>query len=246
VVARARTTILLVLLVIVAAPGWSCRDAERPASSLDVVERVVAAADPDAPLPVLIAVHGLGDTPESFCGFIAGGVDRPARILCPRAPQAWGHGYSWFPPPSTAADFGDLAAGIERAGEQVAALARSVGARPSTVGHPLLVGYSQGGMIAYYVAMRHAQLLSAVVPIAGMLPPSLRRVPQGPEIPVFAFHGLVDELVPYAEARATVDALRSGWPHARLQQYAGVGHRLSETMRADVFATLDDLLAAAD
>ena len=152
---------------------------------------------------------------------------------------------SWFPPLEELSGASDLAAAIERAGESIAALARTIGSRPNTVGRPVLVGYSQGGMAAYYLAARHASLFSASVPIAGMLPSALRGVPQGGPIALTALHGMDDELVPYAQARATVEAFRAAWPGARLRGYSGVGHRLSAEMRADLFEQLNALLVDA-
>jgi len=232
-------------VVLLAALACACRADEPRHAGLDTVERIVGAAGVDASLPVVIAVPGLGDTPESFCGFLATNLQGPLRLVCPRAPNVWGKGYSWFPPLQELRTPGALARAIEDAGEAVAVLSRRLAGAPNTIARPVLVGYSQGGMVAFYLAAAHADIYFGVVPIAGMLPPSLRAPPRGEAVPLFAFHGQDDELVPIAQARATIETLRSRWPQAELQVYPGVGHRLSERMRADVFLRLNALISAA-
>ncbi|MCA9631220.1 MAG: hypothetical protein KC766_26340, partial [Myxococcales bacterium] len=47
-------------------------------------------------LPLLIAVHGLGDTPQNFSRWLLS-LDLKLRLVVPEAPDPYGHGYSWFP-----------------------------------------------------------------------------------------------------------------------------------------------------
>lgn len=235
-----------VALIVSAAVLVGCHEAAVREAELDYVEVTVGPNDGDRPVPLLIAVHGLGDRPESFCEFMKSGVKTTARIVCPRAPNTYGGGFSWFPPMETLTTAELLADALHQAGELVAQLT-SVLARDSRVlGKPVLVGYSQGGMTAYYLAATHSDLYAAVVPIAGMLPEPLRaREPAADPIPLYGFHGEADNLVPFAQARATADAFAARWPDTKFSTYAGIGHRMSDEMRTDVFARVTYFLAGA-
>ncbi|RJR48883.1 MAG: alpha/beta fold hydrolase [Desulfobacteraceae bacterium] len=71
-----------------------------------------------------------------------------------------------------------------------------------------LVGYSNGGMLAYLFAARNPGIVAAVAGIAASI--GSRNSPEEPElriaqplapVPVIAFHGLMDQIVPYGGGR---------------------------------------------
>ena len=82
------------------------------------VDRVTTAsgeASDAEPLPLVVAVHGLGDAPDRFCRLFDDFRVR-ARVACPRAFSKHGkNGWSWFPPGRTGADQArDIAASADR------------------------------------------------------------------------------------------------------------------------------------
>jgi phospholipase/carboxylesterase len=236
--------IFAVALLVLATTLAGCEDKVVREGGLDYVEVTVGPDDVDRPLPLLIAIHGLGDRPESFCEFMKSGMKTATRIVCPRAPDEYGRGFSWFPSMDSLSTAEMLASALQRAGELVAELTEVLARDARVLGKPVLVGYSQGGMTAYYLAITHSDLYAAIVPIAGMLPETLRaRQPAGDPIPLFGFHGEDDGLVPFAEARRTADAFAARWPDTNLSTYAGLGHRLNNEMRSDMFARVNDFLA---
>lgn len=103
-------------------------------------------------------------------------------------------------------------AGIARS---LAAIERLI-AREESRGIPsnriVLAGFSQGGALAVYTALRHAKplagamLLSTWLPLARTL--STEASPANRGAPVFIAHGRQDEMVPIAYAEASRDALR--------------------------------------
>ncbi|MEZ4467756.1 MAG: hypothetical protein R3F43_25760 [bacterium] len=128
-------------------PAW----ADTPPAPLEYLVRIVGGADaPD--LPLVIAVHGLGDRPESFIGLLDGAPFR-ARVLAPRAPVPYGRGGTWF----ALADPPDdrMRAELAESADRLAALAaprpRSLASSPGS-DHRVL---PRGGMLSFAVAARH-------------------------------------------------------------------------------------------
>lgn len=65
------------------------------AEPLPYVELVTGGASADAELPLIVALHGRGDTAEAFAEVFR---DLPmrARVAILRPPRAWGDGQAWF------------------------------------------------------------------------------------------------------------------------------------------------------
>ncbi|NUN16234.1 MAG: alpha/beta fold hydrolase [Myxococcales bacterium] len=208
--------------------------------NLEWVERVTGGADPEAPLPLIVAVHGLGDKPETFIRVFEG-LQFPARVVAPRAPTRYGNGYSWFPIGAKALNQEALVDGLEDAAEQVTLwAARMIRKRP-TVGKPILTGYSQGGLIAFAAAAKYPALFQAIYPISGLLPASMlpEAVDDRSVLPrVRAFHGEADTRVPYAEASKAIAKLVSLGYDASIRSYPNVPHRLTAAMWQDLLTEL--------
>lgn len=237
--------LLLLALALVAAcdsgappPAPPRAQTEASAPGLEWIERLTGGARAEEPLPLVVAMHGLGDRPESF-GEIFAGFDAKARIVLLRAPDRWGNGYSWFPFRATDGD--ELRArGIAVSTERVAATLTTLAARRPTLGKPVVTGFSQGGMLSFALAARYPERVKAAVPIGGVLPPPLWPALDGGKqsARVIALHGEDDELVPVGPARAGVEALSARGFDARLESFPGVGHGIPATLRARYFELL--------
>ena len=208
-------------------------------------ERVVGEAAPDAPLPMVVMVHGLGDRPQSMLRLLAD-LPGPARVIAPRAPDRWNSGWSWFPTRTTG-DEATLSRQIATvAGQFVEDLEEARRARP-TQGKPILAGFSQGGMLSFAVAVRHPDAIAGAVPVAGWLP-SLLLPPGGPPAaapPIRALHGEEDGVLPFARTQEGVTSLRAkGWD-VTLQPFPGVAHRIPPPVRQELFHALQGLVETA-
>jgi len=90
-------------------------------------------------------------------------------------------------------------AGIQRSAEHVRALMARELQRGVPTNHIFLAGFSQGGAIAVYTALRHSQPLAGILALstylvcAEKLPAELQSANRG--IPVFAAHGTQDPMV---------------------------------------------------
>ncbi len=217
------------------------------AGDLHYLEIVLGDAKPEDPLPMIVAVHGLGDDPENF-GYLFETFQEPARLILPRGldPREAG-GWSWFPIRARDPDVAGLAAGIDRASEAIAkGLVVLVAERP-TIGKPVVTGFSQGGMISFALAVKHPELVSAALPVGGWLPPPLvidRPAPADAPT-ILAFHGTDDTAVRYEPTAASVAKLvEHGW-HVTLKSYAGVGHVITPEIQRDLSDGLVDALRRA-
>lgn len=210
------------------------------AAPLGFVETVTAGAGKADRLPLIIAVHGLGDRPENFIRLFEG-LPFPARVVAPRGPDAHGRGHSWFPVriPVERAD-PRMVAGVRSAAGKLAALSAWLQARRPTVGRPLITGFSQGGISSFAVAIHHPDAIAGAVPIAGALPAALWSGP-GPSVPVVALHGEADRVVPFADGAALVDALAGRGVSARMIPFEGVAHSVPSAVRRALYETLAEL-----
>ncbi len=188
-------------------------------------------------LPLIIAVHGLGDRPERFIRLLED-YPLPARVVAPRAPVKHGRGFSWFP---TRLPLGEkhpqMNAGIRKSAAALAALAGALPKRFPTKGKPVITGFSQGGVLSFAVAMGHPKVVRGAVPIAGALPKALWSA--GPYVPVRALHGDADRIVPLEGAQKVVSALGA---RATLKVFAGVAHRVPPPVRRAAYEALAELL----
>jgi predicted peptidase len=85
-----------------------------------------------------------------------------------------------------------------------------------------LTGLSMGGHGSWHLAQKCPERFAALVPICGgghtPLAPRLAR------LPIWAFHGAHDEVVPLSESQTMVDAVNRAGGKARLTVYDDLGH----------------------
>lgn len=204
-----------------------------PATTLAYVERVTGGASSEERLPMIVAIHGLGDTPEAFVG-VFDGLPARARVIAVRGIDAWSGGWSWFHPdldPASAA----FARAVELAADRIAASIIEIERTRPTCGRLVITGFSQGGMLSYTLAARHRDLRAAYFPIAGRLPAESAIEPGPRAIAIHGLHGTADPRVPIDAARASIARSSLAGLDARLEEYPGVGHTITDEMRGDLF-----------
>lgn len=216
------------------------------AGRLQYYERILGAAGPSDPLPMIVAIHGLGDDPENF-SHLFDTFPEPARLIAPRAPlPAEEGGWSWFPLRARDPDVEGLSRGIQQSAdllaESVAVLTRE---RP-TIGRPIVTGFSQGGMLTLTLAVHHPERFSTAVAVGGWLPPPLW--PNAPDAAqagphIAALHGTADAAVRFEPTQRSVQHLQSLGYAIDFAVYEGVPHVITPEMHRDLFAALIDGIA---
>ena len=202
---------------------------------LGFVTRVTAGADANARLPMVVAVHGLGDRPEDFATLFDA-LPFAARVVALRGITPYGEGFTWFPPGEADRDPAAFLAATRTIAADLSALTR----RFPTCGAPVLTGFSQGGMLTFAVAAHAPSALRAAIPLAGRLPASAlpSTAPAAPLPWVTALHGMSDARIAFDAGDEAVRGLRRLGFAATMRPFAGVGHTVSPAMRAVLFDEL--------
>ena len=114
--------------------------------------------------------------------------------------------------------------------ELIALLDMLVDELPIDADRIVVTGVSMGGFGTWSLVMGYPHRFAAAVPICGGAPfavPSLiapKRLEALRAVPIRAYHGADDNVVPAAESASATDALRALGCDARLTVYPGVGH----------------------
>lgn len=198
---------------------------------------------PDAELPMVVYIHGRGDRPRIPRRSIYD-LHTPVRLILPRAPDRYGTGWAWMPVSAHDGESAPLVRALdERTKMLTSALAEWRGRYP-TRGKPIVVGFSQGAMLAMTLAVREPGAIARAIPMAGWIPPSLvpgRADPYASYAPVTALHGGGDPVLDATRTRRLVEELAElGYPVA-YEEFPGVGHEVSPAM----YQRFVDLLEAA-
>ena len=86
-----------------------------------------------------------------------------------------------------------------------------------------LTGLSMGGYGSWALAAKHPKTFAAVAPICGGIDPESAEPLV--DVPIWAFHGDADKVVPVSQSQAIVDAIKNkGGTKVTLTIYEGVGH----------------------
>jgi phospholipase/carboxylesterase len=194
----------------------------------------------------VIALHGWGASAHDLLGLSPVLHRGEAVVLCPQGPVEIQLGpgmvgYGWFPirtdGPQDPAEFRKgrdlLAAWID------AAVARYPVDRRKTV----LMGFSQGGVMAYDLALRDPERFAGLVALSSWLPEplaaSIERRPEHERLPALVVHGTRDDLIPVDRARESLDRLRALAVPATYREHE-MAHELRPEALRDLVTWLDD------
>jgi phospholipase/carboxylesterase len=221
-------------------------EAARIAVTVHAVNLMHAAHVPagDGPFPTIVALHGWGANAHDLLGlapYLHGGR---ALVLCPQGPVAFqvGQGvvgYGWYPIVATGgrpADPAEVMKGLDALqGFLDAALARY----PADPSKLVLLGFSQGGHMAYQLGLRDPARWAGLVALSSWIPEVLPRLPGHARLPTLVIHGSKDPMVPVERAHAARDALLSLGVPTVFREYP-MGHEIRPEALRDVVAWLEE------
>jgi len=206
------------------------------AEGVDFLEVYTNDAPDDA--PIVLAIHGRGDSPAGFSALYKRYPGK-VHLLVPRAFEPFGSGFSWFRLAENMTDQ-ELGASVgESLNKLHAAVTKVVGGKRYVV-----TGFSQGGILSYGFASKYPGELACALPLAGSLPGPLLPGPKVKVAKTRAFHGEADDVIATKWGKATVDTFAREGGDATLRTYPGLGHSTSPELLRDYFAELDTCVGA--
>jgi phospholipase/carboxylesterase len=184
------------------------------------------------PTASVIWLHGLGADGNDFVPIVPElGLPRaPAlRFIFPHAPVraiTINNGMrmrAWYD--IAAADLNNRAdiAGVRQSAEQVEALIAREKARGVPAARIILAGFSQGGAIALYAGLRHAERLAGILALSTYLVQADRLPAEAAaanrDVPIFMAHGTADPVVRFEWGVASRRALEANGNPVEWHQY---------------------------
>ena len=198
------------------------------------------------PHPTILTLHGRGANALDLLGlapYLGGGR---FFVICPQGPLQTpigpeATGYAWYPmsmggPPDVAA----ILASRERLRQFLdGCLARY----PIDVEKLAVLGFSQGGIMAYSLALADPERFAALTALSSWLPPEL--VPHlslgdsAQSLPVLMQHGTQDSMIEIERARHSAETLRQRRVPLTYRQYE-MGHEIRPKSLSDLSAWLEE------
>ena len=199
----------------------------------------------EGPFPTILALHGWGASAHDLLGlapYLHGGQ---ALVLCPQGPFGFEigpgvRGYGWFPLGERGLDpveFRKGAAALRAFVDE--ALARYPVERRKVV----VLGFSQGGVMAYDLALREPGRFAGLAALSAWLPkPLSESIPALPEhagMPVLVQHGTADPMIEVARARESRDLLAARGVGLTYREYE-MGHEIRPEALRDLVGWLEE------
>jgi phospholipase/carboxylesterase len=203
----------------------------------------------DGPFPTILAIHGFGANAHDLLGLAPYLRRGETLMLCPQGPIGVGLpdqpgvviGWAWFPLGGgrlpDIGEFGRATRQLERFLDE--ALERYPIDRRKLV----LLGFSQGGVMAYDLFLRQPERFAGLAALSSWLPPDLVAAASPSEahknLPVLVMHGTEDPMIPVERAQESRDALL-GYGVSLTYRELAMGHEISPDALRVLIEWLDD------
>ncbi len=200
----------------------------------------------EGPHPTILALHGWGANAQDLLGLAPHLCGGHFLVICPQGPLevplgGRAVGYGWFPltmdrPP-------DLPAILAARDRLRAFLDAALERYPIDRKKIVALGFSQGGVMAYGLALAEPERFAAVAVLSSWLPKELVSLFSTKDTnglpPMLVQHGSLDELIELARARESIEILRGIAPQVTYREY-DMGHEISPQSLAELSAWLEE------
>jgi phospholipase/carboxylesterase len=138
-------------------------------------------------------------------------------VLCPQGPVQMpigpgAMGYGWYPPAPGAGLPPDVPAVMSARKQLLAFLDAAIERYPIDPSKLLVLGFSQGGVMAYTLALSDPERFAALLALSTWFPAELldhmADASAAQHLPTWIQHGTRDDMVPVERARTSVETLR--------------------------------------
>ena len=198
------------------------------------------------PHPTILTLHGRGASAVdllSLAPYLCGGR---FLIICPQGPLETpigpeATGYSWYPmsmggPP----DIGSMLVSRQRLQQF---LDDCLAHYPIDAKKLAILGFSQGGVMAYSLALANPDRFAALAALSSWLPtelvPHLSLGNSAQALPTLVQHGTQDSMIEVDRARQSVETLRQARVPLTYREYE-MGHEIRPRSLSDLSAWLDE------
>ena len=204
----------------------------------------------DGPFPTILALHGWGASAHDLIGLAPILHGGRAIVLCPQGPVAFQPGpgmmgYGWFPltqggPPDPTAI--NMAQGLIEIFLEDACQRYPVD--PKKI---VLLGFSQGGLMAFRLALSDPQRFAGLLALSTWLPEEETANSEGTAgldaLPTLVMHGSQDPMIPIDRAYAARDALAALKVPLHFREY-DMGHEIHQDALRDMVMWLEEKVLA--
>jgi phospholipase/carboxylesterase len=204
----------------------------------------------DGPHPTILTLHGRGANAFDLLGLAPYLCDGRFLLLCPQGPLETPigpgtNGYAWYPmsmggPP-------DVSAMLASREKLVQFLDAALDRYPIDKRKLVVVGFSQGGVMAHSLALASPERFAALAVLSSWLPqelvPYLSAGEAARALTTLVQHGTRDELIEIDRARASVERLRELRVPVTYREYE-MGHEINRSSLADLSTWLEEKVLA--
>ena len=182
--------------------------------------------------PLLLLLHGYGSNEEDLFSF-ASELPEEYYVVSVRAPYELGFGgYAWYAINFDADEnkFSDIPQAQESRDLIVNFIDELVSNYPIDLNNITLIGFSQGTILGYAIALSYPEKIQRLVAMSGYLNTEMA-IPNFENndfsnLKIFASHGTVDQVIPVEWARKTDPILKSLGINSTYKEYP-IGHGVS-------------------
>jgi phospholipase/carboxylesterase len=200
------------------------------------------------PFPTILTLHGRGANAFDLLGLAPHICSGKFLVICPQGPLETPiapdtMGYSWYPmnmggPP-------DVSAILSSRQELQNFLDECLQRYPVDQKKLVLLGFSQGGVMAYSLALANPERFAALVVLSSWLPRELAAQLSINEsvqsLPTLVQHGTEDHMIEITRARDSVEKLRELRLPLTYREYE-MGHEIRPRSLVDLSGWLQDTL----
>lgn len=200
----------------------------------------------DGPHPTVLTLHGWGASALDLLGlapYLGGGR---FLVLCPQGPVQTpigpdAVGYGWYP--TSRGGPLDVPAILAAREQLLSFLDAAMARHPIDPQKLVVLGFSQGGVMAYSLALTAPERFVGLAALSTWLPPELlERLPVSAavaQLPILVQHGSQDEMIEVDRARQSVERLRT-WRMPLTYREYDIGHEINARSLGELAAWLDD------
>ena len=199
----------------------------------------------DGPFPTILTLHGRGANAFDLLGLAPLLCGGKFLMICPQGPLETpigpeAVGYAWYPmsmggPP-------DVEAILSSQKKLRAFLDECVKSYPIDVNKLALLGFSQGGVMAYSLALANPERFAALAVLSSWLPQELLSqisVSDVRALPTLVQHGTQDSTIEIGRARSSVETLRGLSVPLTFKEYE-MGHEIRPRSLSDLSTWLEE------